>query len=156
MSDRITARSIRFCSSPHIAGPIVCNECIHGCLRYLFNVLPHATCEHLDEMQDQLSYVLSALPQGWNQDGKYVQPIVKITAEFIPCDHVIHIAMSGSDQSHVDVMRTAAAQPLELLFLQNAQKFRLQSQRQVPDFVQKESAGISPFQSGRLFASLPR
>jgi len=113
----------------------------------LFNVLPHAPREHFNEMQDQLSYVLSTLPQGWNQDGKYVQPIVKITAEVIPRDHVIHIAMSGGDQSHVDVMRTAATQPLELLFLQNAQKFRLQSQRQVPDFVQKESAGIGHFKA---------
>jgi hypothetical protein len=91
----------------------------------LFNVLPHAPREHFDEMQDQLSYVLSALPQGWNQDRKYVQPIVKIAAEFIPCDHVNHTAMSGGDQSHVDVMGAAAAQPLELLFLQNAHKFRL-------------------------------
>jgi hypothetical protein len=112
----------------------------------LFNVLPLVP-RKLQRNADQLSYVLSTLPQGWNQDGKYVQPIVKITAEVIPRDHVIHIAMSGGDQSHVDVMRTAATQPLELLFLQNAQKFRLQSQRQVPDFVQKESAGIGHFKA---------
>src|SRR5690348_17816160 len=55
--------------------------------------------------------------------------------------------MSGCNQTHVDVMRAAAAQALELLFLQNAQKFRLQGQRQVPDFVQKESAGICHFKA---------
>jgi hypothetical protein len=118
-------------------------------------VLPHATRGHLDEIRNQFSYILSALPQGRNQDRKYVQPIVKITAEFIPCDHVIHIAMSGGDQSHVDVMRAAAAQALELLFLQNAQKLRLQGQRQVPDFVQKESAGICHFKAADFLRHCP-
>jgi hypothetical protein len=63
--------------------------------------------------------------------------------------------MSGGDHSHVDVMRAAAAQPLELLFLQNAQKFRLQGQRQVPDFVQKESAGICHFKAADFLRHCP-
>ena len=50
-----------------------------------------------------------------------MQPIVKITPEFIPSNHLGQIlAMSGGDQSQVDVMRAAAAQALRLLFLQNA------------------------------------
>ena len=91
----------------------------------MFNVLPHAPGEYLDEMRDQLSYVLPALTQGRNHDRKYVQPIIEITAEFIPCHHLGQIAMCGGNQTHVDVMRPAAAQALELLFLQDAQKFRL-------------------------------
>jgi hypothetical protein len=45
LSDRMTERSIRFLEFPYITGPIVCNECIHRCLRYLFNALPHAPGE---------------------------------------------------------------------------------------------------------------
>jgi hypothetical protein len=63
--------------------------------------------------------------------------------------------MSGGNQSHVDVMRAATAQALELLFLQNAQKFRLQGQRQVPDFVQKESAGICHFKAADFLCHCP-
>ena len=58
-------------------------------------------------------------------------------------------------QSHVDVMRAAAAQPFELLFLQNAQKFRLQGQRQVPDFVQKESAVMCHFKAADFLRHCP-
>src|SRR5262249_231295 len=110
---------------PYIAGPSICNECVHRCLRYLFNVLPHPPCEYLDEMQDQLAYVLSAFPQWRNHDRKYVQPIVKITAKFITSNHRGQIAMGSGNETDVDVMRAAAAQALELLFLQNAQEFRL-------------------------------
>ena len=46
---------------PNIAGPIVCSERIHRCLRYIFNALPHTSGKHFDEMQDQQAYILSAL-----------------------------------------------------------------------------------------------
>src|SRR4029077_18265200 len=82
-----------------------------------------------------------------NHDRKNVQPIVKITAEFITCNHLGQIAMSGGNQTHVDVMRAAAAKAFELLFLQNAQEFRLYGQRQVPNFVKKKSAGIRHFET---------
>jgi hypothetical protein len=36
--------------------------------------------------------------------------------------------IGGSDNTHVDVKRAAAAQALKLLFLQNAEKLWLQSQ----------------------------
>ena len=70
-------------------------------------------------MRDQLVNVLSAVPQRWNQDRKDVQPIVKITAEFIASYHLGEIVMGGGYQTHIDLMGAAAAQALELLFLQN-------------------------------------
>jgi hypothetical protein len=57
-------------------------------LWYLLNPLPHAPGEYLYEVQDKLTYVIPALPQGRYEDRKYVQPIVKIAAEFVACDHV--------------------------------------------------------------------
>src|SRR6201997_1333635 len=139
----------------YIAGPRICNECVHGCFWYLFYVLPHPPGKYLGEMKDQLAYVLPALSQGRNHDRENVQPIVKITAEFMACDHLGQIAMGSGNQPHVDVMRAAAAQALELLFLQHAQKFRLQGQRQVSDLVQKESAGISHFEAANLLCNGP-
>ena len=67
----------------NIARPRICNECIHGCRGYLFNKFPHPSSKYFDEMQDQLAYILSALSQGRNQDRKHIQPVIKITAEFI-------------------------------------------------------------------------
>jgi hypothetical protein len=125
-------------------------ESIHRCLGYLFNVFPHPPGKYINEMKDQLAYVLSAVPQRRNQDRENVQPIIKITAEFITCNHLCQIAMGGDNQTHVDVMRAAAAQALKLLLLQNAQKFRLQRQWQVPNFVQEESAGIRHFEAAEF------
>src|SRR6185295_12347531 len=100
---------------PHIAGPMVCRECIHCCLWYLLNPLPHAPGEYLYEVQDHLSYVILAFPQGWYVDRKYVQAIEKIAQEFVACDHTGKVAMSGGNEADVDAMCTATAQPFELL-----------------------------------------
>jgi hypothetical protein len=116
-------------------------------LWYLLNPLPHAPGEYLYEVHDQLTYVIPALPQGRYENGKYVQPIVKIAAEFVACNHVGQVAMSGGHKTNVDAMCAAASQSLELLFLQNAQKFRLQGQRQITDFVQEKRAGIGHFEA---------
>src|SRR5262249_21760830 len=102
---------------PDIAGPMVCRECIHCCLWYLLNPLPHAPGEYLYEVQDQLAYVNPALAQGRHEDRKYVQPIVKITAEFVACDHLGQVSMSGGYKTDVYAMCTTASQSLELLFL---------------------------------------
>ena len=93
------------------------------------NPLPHAPGEYLYEVQDQLTYVIPSLTQRRYEDRKYVQPIVEIAAEFVACDHVGQVAMGGGHQTDVDAMCTAASQPLELLFLQNPQEFRLQGKR---------------------------
>jgi hypothetical protein len=96
---------------------MVCGERIHYCFGYLINPLPHAPGEYLYEVKDQLMYVIPALPQGRYKDRKYVQPIVKIAAEFVACNHVGQVAMSGGHKANVDAMCTAASQSLELLFL---------------------------------------
>src|SRR4029077_11744577 len=115
----------------------------------------HPPGEYLGEMKGQLADVLPALSQGRNHDRKNVQPIVKITAKLITCNHLCQITMGGGDQPHVDVMRASATQALELLFLQHPQKFWLQGQRQVADFVQKESAGISHFEAANFLCYGP-
>jgi hypothetical protein len=94
-------------------------------------------------MQDQLGYVSSALSERGNHDGKNIQSVVKIAAEFISSHHMGQIAMSSRHQSHVDLMGATASQTFELLLLQNAQKLRLQDQRQVSNFVEEKSTATS-------------
>src|SRR5260370_36234450 len=109
---------------PYIAGAIGGRESIHCCFWYLINFLPHASRDYTYEMQDELTYVIPTFPQGRYENRKYIQPIVKIAAEFGARDHMGQIAMSGGHEADVDAMRTAASQSLEFLLLQNAQKFR--------------------------------
>src|SRR5215510_391875 len=105
---------------------MVCRECMHRCFWYLLNSLAHAPRKYLYEVQDKLRYVIPAFPKGRYEDRKYVQPVVKIVAEFVACDHLGEVAMSGGHKTDVYAMCAGATQSLELLFLQNAQKFRLQ------------------------------
>jgi hypothetical protein len=83
----------------------------------MLNPLPHAPGEYLYEVQDQQTYVIPAIPQGRYEDRKYVQPIVKIAAEFVACDHFGQVAMSRRHETDVDVMCTTTSQSLKLLFL---------------------------------------
>ena len=134
LSERITARSMRFCSSRTLPGQRT--RSTHPSLPAVRGQsLAHASGKYLDKMRGpRVVYPLGA-PAG-------VEPGQEIRSD----DNKDHcgthyvtisakITMCGCNQSDVDAMGTAAAQSLELLFLQNPQKFRLQSQ------------GISPISS---------
>src|SRR4029077_20841731 len=53
----------------------------------------------------------------------------------------------GRHNAYVHPNRLAAAQSLELLFLQDAEEFRLQLQRQIADFVEEERALVRQLES---------
>ena len=98
-------------------------------------------------MPHQLRNILSALPQSWNIDRKYFQPIIKILAKCRLLHHRSQITMRGGDQADVNLVRTVAAESLEFLLLQDSQQFRLKFQRNVADFVKKERAFVARVQS---------
>ena len=78
-------------------------------MRNLLNSLPHAPGEYVYEVQHQLPYIIAAFPQGRHLHWKDVQPIVKVTAEFVSRDHLGQVAMSGRHQANVDTLCTVAA-----------------------------------------------
>ena len=80
----------------------------------MLNSLPYAPGEYFYEVQEQLRYVIPALPEGRYEDRKYVQPIVKIAAEFVACDHVGQVAVSGGHKTNVDAMCATASQSRSL------------------------------------------
>jgi hypothetical protein len=58
--------------------------------------------------------------------------------------------MRGRDQSHVNLMRTVAAEPLEFLLLQDSQQFRLKFQRYIANFVKKQRAFVGKLEPSRF------
>src|SRR6202000_3257384 len=87
---------------PHIAGPIVRRERVHRCLRNLFDLLSDASRKKIHEMPYQLGYVIAPVAKWRNDHWKYVQPIVKIAAEFTTHDHLPQVAMSSRDKTDID------------------------------------------------------
>ncbi len=72
--------------------------------------------------------------------GKHVQTVEQVAAEFFFFHRPNQIAIGGGDQPHVHPDRLRSSQPLELLVLQNAQQFGLQLQRNVSHLVEQQSA----------------
>ena len=55
--------------------------------------------------------------------------------------------MSGGDQSHIRPDCLRASQALELVFLQNAQKFRLKLAGYIANLVEKQGAAMGQFET---------
>jgi hypothetical protein len=55
--------------------------------------------------------------------------------------------MSGGDQPHVELQRSAAADPFQFALLQDAQQLGLKGRRDVADFVEKERAAVGHFEA---------
>ena len=85
----------------------------------------HAAAENLDEVLHKSWNIFPAFAEGRQRDRKDVEPVIEVTAEFVPRHHFPQISIRGSDQPHVHLMGAPATQPLELLFLQHTQQFRL-------------------------------
>src|ERR1017187_2564328 len=65
-----------------------------------------------------------------------------IGAKLLLLDHAPQVLISGGDHAYVHRDRAAAAEALDLPLLQNAQEFRLEFQRKVADFIEKQRAAI--------------
>ncbi len=79
--------------------------------------------------------------------GKNLQAIIQVGAEAALLHHLLQILIGGGDDADVHANGPGAAEPLELLFLQNSQKLRLQLQRHVANFIEKQSARVRPLEA---------
>ena len=57
-------------------------------------------------------------------------------------DLLLEIAVRRGDDAHVDLDRLAAADPLELALLQDAQQLDLHVQRELADLVEEQRAAV--------------
>ena len=86
--------------------------------------------------------VVLALAQRRHLDRHDVQPVVEVLAELAGLDHRRQVAVGGGDQPHVDLDRPRAAEPLELVLLQDAQDLGLRVGAHVADFVEEQRAAV--------------
>ncbi len=107
----------------------------------------HAPGMFFHEVADERGNILLPFSQGRHMYGEHPQAVVKIAAECARGDHLRQIAICGGHETNIHARRMRAAQPLELLLLQHAQKFGLQFERNISDFVQKNSAAIRQLKS---------
>jgi len=63
--------------------------------------------------------------------------------------------MRGRDQADIHLVRVVAAEPLELLLLQDPQQFRLKFQRDVAYLIKKERALVRKLKTSRFLRDRP-
>jgi hypothetical protein len=78
-----------------------------------------------------------------------VDPIVKIFAEAPGTDHFLKIFVGGADQTKIDLAQSAAAEPLDHVVLEYAEKFGLKGQGKCGDFIEEESATVGQLNLAR-------
>ena len=105
--------------------------------------------QHCVEVIRQQLDVVAAFTQGGNPYGYHVEAVEKILAEAAVHHYVLQMFVCGSYHARIYRHFAICADRAHALLFQRAQQFRLQSQRQLGDFVQKQSAlmgvGKQPF-----------
>jgi hypothetical protein len=69
---------------------------------------------------------------------------------FIIGDHAVQIAIGRGDQPYIDSFGLRTPEPLKLPFLQRAQQFRLELDRDIADLIQEQGAAVRQFEPARL------
>jgi len=100
-----------------VAGPVVAYEGAHGVGGNRLYVLAHAAAEDFGEMADEERNVFGAFAKRGDADGKDVEAIEKVGAEFVFGNEIGELAIGGSDEAGVGLEGAGAAEALKLALL---------------------------------------
>src|SRR4029077_7724349 len=80
-------------------------------------------------------------------DGKDAQPVVQVAAKSTVRNHLGQIAVRGGYQAKIDAQGLRAAESLDFAFLEDAQEFGLEFQRNVAHFIQENGSFVGKFKA---------
>src|SRR6266481_846190 len=140
----------------NISRPMPTGELPQGRSRNGFDLLLHAAAILLREVADQERNVSGTFAQRWDADRKHVQAIVQVAAELAILHHLFQVAIGRRYQSHIHLLGSVTAQPFKLTFLQSAQQFGLDLNRNVSHLVEKQRALIGELKPANLLRNRAR
>ena len=85
-----------------------------------------------------------------NTDRKDIQPVIQITAKFLVRNHLLKIAIRSRHQADIHLPCMRAAETFKFPLLQSPQQLRLNLNRDVSHFIQKQSALVREFEPPNL------
>src|SRR5208282_3635398 len=86
--------------------------------------------------------ILPAFAQRRDAKRDDVEAVVEILAKVMRADFGVEVAIGRGDYSRIDVNRAFAADPFEVLILQEAQELGLQGRRQVGNLVEENAPAV--------------
>src|SRR5467141_1239162 len=109
--------------------------------------IPHGCFEQMPEKQRDLR---GALAQRWHIYREYIETIVKILAQAARLHRLLNFHVGRSQDAHVDVDQTAAAEPGVLVVLENVQQLGLQVGAHLRNFIEEDRALVGEFKFSRF------
>jgi hypothetical protein len=94
------------------------------------------------QRDDERRDIPAPLAQRRQLDGENRETVVKVGTKLATGHHGAQIAVGRRDDANVDGDRPRAADPIELAFLQHAEKLGLQGQRHFGDLVEQQGAVV--------------
>src|SRR4051794_34516669 len=125
---------------PHVTRPVVGEKSVHG-LGSDNMPMPVARQEEIQELRD----ILLAFPQRRQSERQDLKTVEEIAAESFFFDFSGEIAIRSGHHPKIRLTRPGGTDWTEFLFLQHAQKLRLDLERQLADLVEECSAAVGSF-----------
>src|SRR5271155_4864513 len=141
---------------PNVSWPTPGSQLLHCWGGNRLDILVHKAAVFLREIAHQQRNVFRTFTQGGNADGKHVEPIVQITAEFPVFDHFFEVAVGGSYQADINLLGPSASQTFKLPFLQGAEQLGLDLDGNIANLVEKQRALIGELKPSNLLRNRPR
>src|SRR5712664_290237 len=135
---------------PDVTGPRVRHQQLPGVATQSRLPLAHPLAQAADKLLGEEHHVLAALAQRRQVNRKDAEPVVEILAELTERHGVCEVLVGGDDEPKVSLERRGAADALELVLLENAEKFGLDVRREFADLVEKQRASGGELEAAGL------
>src|SRR5207302_10024706 len=110
---------------PDVTGPRVCHQQLPSVAAQPRLPLAHPLAQAADELLGEEHHVLAALAQRRQVNREHAEPVVEIVAELAVRHGVGEVPVGGDDEAKVGLERRGAADALELVLLEDTEKFGL-------------------------------
>src|SRR6476646_399474 len=94
----------------------------------------------------QQRYIVLVLAQWQNLDRENIEPVIEVPPEPACLHFGLQIAIAGGDDADIDGARGFFADALVLFFLEHAQEFALQLERDLAYLIEEQCAAVSRFE----------
>src|SRR5467141_2926395 len=131
---------------PHVAGPVVIHQKLHGRLREL----PEGLRVFLAIALQEKGHIFAAVAQRRNLEVDHVQAVKQIFAEAALANQSEEVDVGSGYDAHVNLELLGAAETHEFALLNHAQKFGLRFGANGGDFIEENGALIGDFEEALL------
>src|SRR6266849_6142132 len=100
-----------------------------------------------DKMFRENADVLEALAERSDLDRKHAEPVIEVETEMAGFGLGQKVSVGRHDEPHLGTAGALIPDSLELSFLQDAQQFALQVERDFADLIEKQSPAIGQFET---------